>query len=197
MTLGVLVGLLAGTASALFLWSLDLVTDTRLQHAWLIWLLPAAGALVAWVYAAYGGTASRGNNLILESIHHGKEEIPLRMLPLVLGGTLLTHLTGGSAGREGTAIQMGGSLSWLAGSILRSGAADRRILLMCGIAAGFGSVFGTPLAGAVFGLEVLAIGLIRHEALLPCLAAALAGDWTTRAWGIRHQLYRLESVPIR
>lgn len=195
LALGSLVGALAGTASALFLWSLELATETRLEHSWLLFLLPAAGFFVSWIYRQYGGTAIRGSNLILESIHEGRERIPLRMAPLVLGGTVLTHLTGGSAGREGTAVQMGGSLAWLAGTLVRSGAADRRILLLCGMAGGFGSVFGTPLAGAVFGVEVLAIGMLRHGALYPCLVAALVGDAVTRAWGIGHAAYRIGEVP--
>ncbi|WP_176444838.1 voltage-gated chloride channel family protein [Paenibacillus herberti] len=195
LLLGSFVGLLAGSASALFLWSLDVATAARLQQPWLLYLLPVSGLLVGWLYREYGGSAGRGNNLILESIHEGRERIPLRMAPLVLVGTVLTHLTGGSAGREGTAVQMGGSLAWLAGTLTRSGPADRRILLMCGIAGGFGSVFGTPLAGAVFGLEVLAIGMFRHSALYPCLIAALVGDAVTRAWGISHAVYRIGEVP--
>ncbi|MCM3750235.1 chloride channel protein [Paenibacillus pasadenensis] len=195
LLLGTFAGLLAGSASALFLWCLEAATAVRLSHPWLLWLLPVVGFAVSWLYKTYGGTAGRGTNLILDSIHEGRERIPLRMAPLVLAGTVLTHLTGGSAGREGTAVQMGGSLAWLAGTITRIGATDRSILLMCGIAGGFGSVFGTPLAGTVFGLEVLALGLLRHNALFPCLVAALAGDAVTRAWGIRHHVYRLGEVP--
>ncbi|QJC53732.1 voltage-gated chloride channel protein [Paenibacillus albicereus] len=195
LALGSLVGALAGSASALLLWSLELATDTRMAHPWLLALLPAAGFFVSWTYRQVGGSAIRGSNLILESIHEGRERIPLRMAPLVLGGTVLTHLTGGSAGREGTAVQMGGSLAWLAGTLVRSGADDRRILLLCGMAGGFGSVFGTPLAGALFGVEVLAIGLLRHGALYPCLVAALVGDAVTRAWGIGHAVYPLGEVP--
>lgn len=148
---GGMVGLLAGSASALFLASLNAVTQVRLEHAWLLFLLPAGGALVSGMYMRYGKSSSKGNNLILEQIRQGNEAIPLRMAPLVLGGTLITHLFGGSAGREGTAVQMGGSLAEALGRWLRIGPLDRRILLMCGISGGFGSIFGTPLAGTVFG----------------------------------------------
>ncbi len=194
LLLGGAVGVLSGSASALFLASLDAATSAREAHAWLLWGLPVGGAFVSFLYLRYGKEAGRGNNLLLDQIHGGEGQVPLRMAPLVLAGTVLTHLFGGSAGREGTAVQMGGSLAEGFGRLVRLNAADRRLLLMCGIASGFGSVFGTPLAGAVFGMEVLAIGLLRSEGLVPCLIASLTGDVVTRAWGIRHHLYQVEGV---
>lgn len=193
--IGSLVGVLTGSGSALFLAALDAVTQQRLQHPWLLWLLPFGGALVSYLYWKYGKDASKGNNLILEQIHDGGGAIPLRMAPLVLFGTILTHWFGGSAGREGTAVQMGGSLSEWIGKRLRLSPADRRIILMCGISSGFGSVFGTPLAGTVFGLEVLALGMIRYEALFACFVASFIGDLTTKAWGIHHIHYSVNTIP--
>ncbi|GAA3400457.1 voltage-gated chloride channel family protein [Paenibacillus hodogayensis] len=193
--LGGLVGLLTGSASALFLNALEWATDTRMTHPWLLWLLPVGGALVSYLYAKLGKDSAKGNNLILERIHEGGGNVPLRMAPMVLFGTIVTHLFGGSAGREGTAVQMGGSLSGWIGSVMRLGPADRKIILMCGISSGFGSVFGTPLAGTLFGLEVLAIGLIRYEALVPCFIASLVGDRVTAAWGVRHLTYSMGAVP--
>ncbi|WP_208543952.1 voltage-gated chloride channel family protein [Paenibacillus protaetiae] len=195
LVLGGLAGVFTGSASALFLASLDWATDARVSHAWLLWLLPAGGALVSFVYWKFGKDASKGNNLILEQIHEGGGSVPLRMAPLVLAGTIITHLFGGSAGREGTAVQMGGSLSEWIGKMLRINAIDRKILLMCGVSSGFGSVFGTPLAGAVFGLEVLVIGVIRYEALIPCFIASFVGDKMTAAWGIHHLRYQMGAVP--
>ncbi|THF72560.1 voltage-gated chloride channel family protein [Cohnella fermenti] len=193
--LGGLVGVFTGSASALFLASLDWVTDMRISHAWLLWLLPVGGALVSYLYWKVGKDSSKGNNLILEQIHEGNGTIPFRMAPLVLFGTLVTHLLGGSAGREGTAVQMGGSLSEWIGKVLKLNSLDRKIILMCGISSGFGSVFGTPLAGTVFGLEVLVIGLIRYEALIPCFIASFVGDKVTTAWGIHHLHYQMGAVP--
>jgi len=195
IVIGGLVGIFTGTASALFLTSLDWATNARNSHTWLLWLLPVGGAVVSYLYLKFGKDSSKGNNLILEEIHQNKGKIPLRMAPLVLLGTLVTHLFGGSAGREGTAVQMGGSLSEWIGSVLKLQPLDRKIFLMCGISSGFGSVFGTPLAGTVFGLEVLVIGLVRYEALIPCFIASFVGDKVTSSWGIRHLHYHIGAVP--
>ena len=180
-----------GSACAFFLWSLDLVTGWRFDHPWLLFLLPVAGVAVGGIYHAVGRSAEGGNNLIVEQIHRPGGGVPRRMAPLILFGTLVTHLFGGSAGREGTAVQMGGSLASGFCRMLRLDAATMRIMLMGGVAAGFGAVFGTPLAGAVFAMEVLAIGRVQYEALLPCLIAAVAGDWTCHAWGILHTHYAI------
>jgi H+/Cl- antiporter ClcA len=180
-----------GTAVAFFLWSLNFVTNVRFAHPWLLYLLPVAGLGVGLLYHYYGRSVEGGNNLIMDQIHQPGGGIPRRMAPLILLGTLITHLFGGSAGREGTAVQMGGSI---ASAFCRWAGLESsrvRILLMAGIAAGFGAVFGTPLAGAVFALEVLMIGRIEYEALLPAFIAAVTGDWTCHAWGIEHTHYHI------
>lgn len=187
--LGGAAGVAAGSASALFLWSLDLVTGTRMANPALIWLLPLAGLAVGWVYSRYGKDVAGGNNLILDQLHVNQGRVPLKMAPFALGGTLVTHLFGGSAGREGTAVQMGGSLADALARLFRLGPADRRILLTGGVAGGFGSVFGTPLAGTVFALEVTQVGGARYEAMVAALSAALVGDIVTRAWGVGHTHY--------
>ncbi len=180
-----------GTLCAAFLWSLDLATRARFDHPWLLFLLPLGGAGVALLYHLMGRSVEAGNNLIVEQIHEPGGGVPLRMAPLVFLGTIVTHLFGGSAGREGTAVQLGGSLASATASLFKLDAPSIRVLLMAGVAAGFGAVFGTPLAGAVFALEVLAVGRVEYAALVPCLVAALVGDWTCQAWGIHHTPYHI------
>jgi H+/Cl- antiporter ClcA len=190
-----LVALLAGSASALFLLTLDWATRTREAHPWMIALLPAAGGLCAWAYWKVGRSVEAGNNLLIDEVHDPKAVVPLRMAPLILFSTVMSHLFGASVGREGTAVQMGGALSDQLTRLFKLQPPDRRLLLMAGISAGFASVFGTPLAGAVFGLEVLAIGRFRHDALLPCLLAAVMADQVTRLWGVHHAVYAVGALP--
>jgi len=185
-----IVGILSGLGSATLLASLEWATNWRESHLWVIPLLPLGGFLSGWIYHRYGKRVEAGNNLLLEEIHHPQSTIPLRMAPMVLLGTNLTHLFGGSAGREGTALQIAASLADQLTKIFHFQPLDRRILLMSGLSGGFASVFGTPLAGTIFGLEVLAIGTINHNALFPCLVAAVVGDRITLNLGLHHTAYR-------
>lgn len=180
-----------GSLCALFLWSLDKATRARFENPWLLFLLPLAGLAVGLLYQGFGRQAEGGNNLIVEQIHEPGGGVPLRMAPLILVSTVITHLFGGSAGREGTAVQLGGSLASAFGKVFGLPQAEVRVLLMAGIAAGFGAVFGTPVAGAVFALEVLTVGRVHYTALIPCLASALIADWVCHAWGIGHTAYSI------
>jgi H+/Cl- antiporter ClcA/PII-like signaling protein len=195
LAIATVAGVLCGTASAALLASLEWATNWRESHLWIIALLPLGGLLSGLIYHYIGKSVEAGNNLLLEEIHNPKQTIPFRMAPLVLLGTVMTHFFGGSAGREGTALQMGASLADQLTKVLHLKGSDRRILLMTGISGGFASVFGTPLAGAVFGLEVLAIGKIRYDGLFSCMVAAIVGDYVTLKWGIHHTDYRLASIP--
>ncbi len=185
------VAMLIGSSVAFFLWLLAEATQGRLAHPDLVYLLPFAGVAIVMIYHHYGDTASAGNNLVMEQINQPGAGVPKRMMPLVLFATVVTHLFGGSAGREGTAVQMGGSIAQVFVAPFKLDRNDTRILLSCGVAAGFGAVFGTPLAGAIFALEVLAIGKMRYDALIPCLMASVIGDLVCTSWGIGHTQYQI------
>ena len=198
--MGSVVGLLSGGASALFLWLLERVIHLRTQHLWLIAMLPVFGALTAWIYGRWGKESEGGGTLIFDEVLEFKGRVPTRMAPLVLLGTLLTHLGGGSVGREGTAVQMGASLARTVGKLpwpwLRLTRSRQRLLLMAGVSAGFGSLFGTPVAGTVFGMEAIAIGKLHYEGLLLCGAASFVGDAVCRGLGTQHTHYHVASLAM-
>ncbi len=197
LALGTLVGLVAGVASAAFLWLLEQVTEWRTGHETIVYALPVAGLTLGWIAERFGQEIKAGNNLVIDTIHDDGPEIPLRMAPLVLLGTVFAHLFGASAGREGTAIQMSASLTDWTSHRLGLGRPVRRQLLAAGVAGGFGSVFGTPVAGAVFGLEFVVRGRIEYHALVPALIASVVGDLTTRGLGIVHTSYpAVAQVPL-
>ena len=191
------ISLATGAACALFLRLLDEVTNFRFAHPALLLALPLAGVVIAYFYERHGKNSSRGNNLILEAIHKSQSEnpdddsslVPRRMAPLILFSTLITHLFGGSAGREGTAVQMGGSLAAAWARALKLNGETRRLALLCGVAAGFGGVFAAPLAGTVFALEVLWRGRVETEEALLCLLSAWGSDFFARSLGAHHHLY--------
>jgi H+/Cl- antiporter ClcA len=190
-----LIGLLAGSASALFLKSLEAATSARNNHRWLIYLLPFGGWLIAWTYDRYGRKVDQGNDLLILTYQQPAHKIPFRMAPMVLITTLLTHLLGGSAGREGTAVQMGGAMADSLRHWLKMPHLTQRVVLLCGIAAGFASVFGTPWAGAVFAVEVVRQRTWPRWAILPIIASAWLAHLSCLAWNVEHAPYHVGSLP--
>ncbi|MEO6978015.1 MAG: voltage-gated chloride channel family protein [Mucilaginibacter sp.] len=189
------VAIVIGSVVAFFLWLLTTAIHFRFSHPWLLFLLPLAGALIHFIYQTVGKSSEKGNNLIMEQIHEEGGAVPKRMAPVILATTIITHLFGGSAGREGTAVQIGGSIAAMFGKWFKLNGTDMRMLLTAGMAAGFGAVFGTPVTGAIFALEVLAIGTIKYDALLPALIAAIVGDLTVSAWHVTHTQYHIDILP--
>lgn len=193
LIVGCIVGVLIGIINSAFLKSLEIATSWRLLNPWVLFLLPFAGALVSFLYKKYGKNSAKGNNLLLEKVNEEDVAVPLRMAPLVFLGTVLTHLFGGSAGREGTGVQIGGSIaSWIS-RLFKLNKHDSRIILMSGISSGFATVFGTPLAGTVFGLEVASLGFMSYESIVPCFIASYIGNATTALLGITHSHYSIQN----
>jgi H+/Cl- antiporter ClcA len=183
--LGSVVGVLAGLASAAFLQTLTWATQTRVDHPHLLYALPLVGLATGLAYHYLGGRSGGGSTLILEEIHEPQDWLPRRMAPLTYGFTVLGHLTGGSVGREGAAIQMAASLTDAFARLARVRTADRSTLLLAAIAGGFGSVFGVPVAGVVFAFEVQSVRR-RVRAFVPAVAASFVGDAVVRAVHVHH-----------
>lgn len=190
-----IVGLLSGLASAFLLVLLQWASDYRDAHLWIIWFLPIGGLLIGLVYYYFGKEIVKGNNLILEEYENPQEIIPLKMAPLILLGTLVTHLFGGSAGREGTAVQMGSAVADQFSKILNLSKSERKTILIIGISAGFASIFGTPLAGALFAVEVLYFSKISFKSIIPAIFTAYIAFYMVEILQVKHTHYSISFVP--
>lgn len=190
----IIVSIIMGIISAIFLRSLELVTTLRESLPYLIFLIPVIGVLTAYTYSKYGKGSNRGNNLIIESVQK-EVKVPFRMAILTFIFTVLTHLVGGSVGREGTAVQIGGAVTNKIANIFKMEHKEKRILIMSGISAAFGSVFGTPLTGTFFGMEVCFIGKLSYEAMIYCFIGSYTANFITEALGISHTSHLIKTIP--
>ena len=204
LTIFILVGVIVGSATAFFLQSLDYVTQFRTNHIWVVYFLPVAGLLIGLIYYYYGGAANKGNNLLLENYQSLEKDeaqgvsqkiIPIKMAPLVFFSTLLTHIVGGSAGREGTAVQMGGAIADQFTQLFKLDAKDRKYLFIIGISSGFAAVFGTPIAGAIFALEALSFKNIKLHQIIASFLVAYIAHYTCLAWEVTHTFYTIPHMP--
>ncbi|WP_300295875.1 chloride channel protein [uncultured Intestinimonas sp.] len=168
----VCIGLLVGAVGVAFHYGIDLATQLRTARPWLILFLPLGGLSIILLYQVCGMEKDRGTNLVLVAVRE-HEPMHLRTAPLIFLSTVITHLVGGSAGREGAALQLGAAISNKIAQALKLEPADGRILTVCGMAAAFSALFGTPLAAAVFALEVVHVGIIQYSALVPAFLSSL------------------------
>jgi H+/Cl- antiporter ClcA len=190
----VIAGVLAGIAASIFLHFLDWATNFRDSHRQIVWALPLAGLFIGWVYHRLGRDVVPGTNLIMDEMHDPKKTLPVKMAPFVLVGTVLTHLFGGSAGREGTAVQMGASLADQLSKYFTMPNEERRTLLVCGAGAGFGAAIGAPWAGVIFGAEVIHVGRLRSYAIVEAFIASFTAYGVSRLLHSPHTVYPLVTV---
>lgn len=190
----VIVGVVGGIIGSIFYKCVAKVTEYRMDHFGVLFLLPLGGVIIIAMYRLAGMPEDRGTNIIIGSIRSA-EKIPFKMAPLIFISTVITHLFGGSAGREGAALQMGGSLGSSLGRLIRLDEKDCRILTMCGMSAVFAAVFGTPLTATLFSMEVISVGVVYYTAFLPCVISALIGYQISKGFGIVPTHFVLKSVP--
>lgn len=188
----VVTGTVLGAVGAYFARSITLVTELRTTHPWILYLLPVIGLLIVFIYRFE--TKGGGTNLVLEAVQEG-EEVPFRMAPMIFAATVLTHLGGGSAGREGAALQLGGSIAQAIGKAFRPEKRDLKLMTMCGMAAGFSALFGTPLAAAVFAIEVATVGMMQYSALYPCTVASLTAFEVAKLCGGHAERFHVTGIP--
>lgn len=190
----ILSGTVVGLVGTAFYFCMSAVTAMRAEHPWIIWLLPVGGVLIVGAYRLLHDEKDTGTNLVLSSIHSG-DELPLKMAPLIFVSTLITHLFGGSAGREGAALQLGGSIGNEIGKLFHFDEKDKHILTMCGMSAAFSALFGTPMAAAIFSMEVVSVGVMYYVALVPCVVASLIAHGIASSFGAEAELFLLEKIP--
>lgn len=189
------VGLFVGAFSTLFAFCLRQVTAFRTENPWLILCLPLAGVVIVFLYGVFRYKNDKGTNMVLSSIH-AEAEVPFRMAPLIFISTIITHLFGGSAGREGAALQLGGSIGQQLGKLFRFDEKDQRVVVMCGMSAAFSAIFGTPIAASIFSMEVVSVGVMYYAALVPCVFSSLVASKFATHMGIGPNVFKIRQMPL-
>lgn len=190
----ILVGTIVGLCGSAFYFGMSYVTFLRTAHPWLILLLPAGGLVIVGLYHLFHDEKDTGTNLVISAIHSG-DELPFRMAPLIIVSTLITHLFGGSAGREGAALQMGGSIGNALGRLFRFDEKDKHVMIMCGMSAAFSALFGTPMAAAIFPMEMVSVGVMYYIALVPCVISSLVAHGIAVSFGVSNELFLIGEIP--
>ena len=197
IAVGTLIGAVGGVVGTLFHLGVDHATELRVHHPWILYLLPLGGLVITAIYRVTR-TEGKGTNDIIRSVHFGSH-IPFLLVPVIFVSTVITHLCGGSAGREGAALQIGGGIGYKTGRLLRMNEKDLSLATMCGMSGVFSALFGTPLTAMLFSLEVVSVGMLHYAGLIPCLTAALAGFWVSSAMGVpptRFAILSMELLPF-
>lgn len=192
--ISILTGISVGLIGTAFAYSMAFVTDFRFLHPAIIFGLPLGGLLIVGMYKLLKDENDTGTNMVISSIR-SNGRIPFRMAPCIFISTVITHLFGGSAGREGAALQLGGSIGSTIGSVLHLNEKDLHIITMCGMSAAFSSLFGTPLAAALFPMEVVSIGIMQYAALVPCVVASLVAHGVASYFGLTPEHFTFTDIP--
>ena len=192
MLVGALIGSVGGVVGSLFHMGVSFATTVRLDHPWVLYLMPVGGLAIVALYKL-SDTEGKGTNAIIESVHFGKN-VPALLVPVIFLATVITHLVGGSAGREGAALQIGGGIGHQAGKLLQMGEKDLPLATLCGMAGVFSALFGTPLTATIFALEVISVGVLYYAGLVPCITASMMGYLVSRLMGIEPTRFHV-SIP--
>ena len=190
----IIVGAIVGLCGTAFYFALSLVTVLRTQNTWLIFLLPLGGLGIVAMYRFLHNEKDTGTNLVISAIH-SDDELPLRMAPLIFVSTLITHLFGGSAGREGAALQMGGSIGNALGKLFHFDDKDKHVMIVCGMSAAFSALFGTPMAAAILPMEMVSVGVMYYIALVPCVISSLVAHGIAYSFGVSNEMFIIRSIP--
>lgn len=193
IVLAFVIGFVVGGVSSLFSFALSFVTDFREHNRWIFFLLPVAGVIIVFLYHCFGQDDG-GTNQVFSTVR-AKDEVPFRSAPLIFFSTALTHLVGGSAGREGAAIQLGGSIGNQIGRIIKLDDEDMHVVVMCGMSAAFAALFGTPMAAAIFAMEVVSVGVMYYTALMPCIISSLIATGFAAGIGIHPEVFHVTDIP--
>lgn len=191
----VISGTVVGMFSIVFSFCLKYVTDFREGHRYIIFLLPLAGVVIVMLYRMFNYSNNKGTNLVLSTIHTDTK-LPFKMAPLIFISTVITHMFGGSAGREGAALQLGGSIGSKLGELLKLDEQDEHVIIMCGMSAAFSALFGTPMAAAIFSMEVVSVGVMYYAALVPCVFSALIASNFASTMGISPESFNVHDIPV-
>ena len=187
-------GAVGGALGAAFRWAINLVTDVRLTNPWLHYLLPAGGLIIAFLYRVTKLSGHADTNLIINSVRE-EGKVPILLAPVIFLATVITHLFGGSAGREGAALQLGGCIGSAIGRAVRLNEKDMHLSVMCGMSGLFSALFGTPLTATVFAMEVISVGVFYYSAFLPCIVSALTAFSITSLFGLEPAFYAITDIP--
>lgn len=195
VAVGLVCGLVIGFVGSLFYYALSFVTNFRMEHKWMLYLLPVAGLIIVFLHKIGKDKQTLSTDLVIASIRSDGQQLPPRMAPLIFISTALTHLCGGSAGREGAALQLGGSIGNMLGRALRLDDKSKNIVVMCGMSAAFSALFGTPIAAAIFSMELVSVGIMYFSALVPCVISSIVASAIAGSLSIKPEVFTILEVP--